>query len=68
MMEQKQKKVNKNFVLRVDGGPVTRSKTNSSWADVSKLNCDPKQNLIKKQFEDATLKTNFEAGLDALKT
>ena len=41
--EQK-KKINKNFVPREDGGPVTRSKTNLSWADVAKLNCDSKQN------------------------
>ena len=34
--EQKEKRVNKIFVPREDGGPVTRSKNKSSWADVAK--------------------------------
>ena len=46
--EQKEKRVNKHFVPREDGGPVTRLKNKSFWVDVAKLNCDPKQNLIKK--------------------
>ena len=42
---QKQNRVNKNFVPREDGGPVTRSKK-TSWADVAKLNCVWNRSMI----------------------